>query len=90
MNIQTVISRSIYQESFYEVAGFSINLSALFIQQKLIKILVSLLNVCKRAAEPPPPRRPSNAREAARPAELLRAAGSSECMEAVAEGRLGN
>lgn len=45
LNIQIVISRSVYLESFYEVAGYYINSSSvLFFEQKMIKIPDSLQN----------------------------------------------
>lgn len=44
LNIQIVISQSIYLESFYEVTGYYINPAVLFFEQKMIKILDSLQN----------------------------------------------
>lgn len=66
---------------------FSINLCALFIQQKMIKIPDSLLNVCK-----PPGLCPPNGREARRGEAASRASVSrrKQTSKADAESRLGN
>lgn len=73
-----VISQSIYLESFYEVDGYYINPSVLFIQQKMIKIpdlQSGESNICravKRPAELPPRLQPLNTLKA-----RWRAAGSA-------------